>query len=62
MQNVYYKVKYKNYNGKELESTHSNIEGMKAFINILNTTTDIFDIRMYIINETEEELTFDQLP
>ena len=40
----------------------SNIEGMKAFINILNTTTDIFDIRMYIINETEEELTFDQLP
>ena len=62
MQNVYYKIKFKDLNKNEFESIHDSIDGVKKFANTLNNTSGISDIIIYIINETEEELSFDQLP
>lgn len=62
MQNVFYKIKYKDFNKNEHESIHNNINCMKKFANTLYNTSGVSDIRCYIVNETEEELSFDQLP
>ena len=61
MQKVFYKIKYKNFNGQDSESIHTSIDGTKNFANTLNNTTGISDVRIYIVNETEEELSFNQL-
>lgn len=62
MQNVFYKIKYKDFKGTELESIHTHITGARKYVNTLNNTSGISDVKLFIVYETEEELSFDQLP
>lgn len=62
MQNVFYKIKYKDFSGNDCESIHNHIEGTKKFANTLNNMSGISDVKIFIVNENEEEISFDQLP
>lgn len=62
MQNVFYKIKCKDFIGNNIEKIHTNINEIKKDFNTLNETSGISDIKIFIVNEIEEELSIDQLP
>lgn len=62
MQNVFYKIKFKDFNGQNNERIHTDINDVKKDYNTMKQTSGISNLKMFIINETEEELLFDQLP
>lgn len=62
MRKVFYKIKCNDFNGNEVERIHMDINEAKKDYNVLKETSGISNVVLLLINETEEELTFDQLP
>lgn len=62
MQNVFYKIKFKDFSGHDIERTHDDINNAKTDYNTMLQTSGISNVKLFIVNETEEELSIEQLP
>ena len=62
MQNVFYKISYKDSNKNQLFHSIENIKEAIKVYNNLNQTSGISDVKFFIVNNIEEELTKEQLP
>lgn len=62
MQNIYYKVSYKDSDKKKLIYSSEDINEATKFYNTIEQTTGISDVKFFVVNNVEEELTKEQLP
>lgn len=62
MQNVFYKVKYKDCHNTLKNYTSDDINEATKFYNTISKTNGVNDIKFYVVNNVEEELTKEQLP
>ena len=62
MQKVFYKIKFKDFSGNDIERIHTDINEAKKDYNTMNEMFGVSDVRFFIINENEEELLKDQIP
>ena len=61
MRNTFYKIKFKDFKGQDIERTHINISDMKKDYNTLLQTSGISNVKIFIVNEIEEELMHNQI-
>lgn len=62
MQNIYYKVSYKDSNKKNLIYSSEDINEATKFYNTVEQMSGISDVKFFVVNNVEEELTKEQLP
>ena len=62
MPNIFYKITYTDYHHtSKYYTTYDLIEATK-FYNTMNQTSGVFNVKFFIVNNVEEELTKEQLP
>lgn len=62
MQNIYYKVSYKDSDKKNLIYSSEDINEATKFYNTVEQMSGISDVKFFVVNNVEEELTKEQLP
>lgn len=58
---VFYKVKYEN-NGIKYEKEFNDLTIVKKVYNELSNSANYTNVKLFIVNEVEEELLADQIP